>query len=222
MTKVATMPDGWLQEKQDFYDRISSVYDAMSDHYERASRERGLRLLNPRSGERFLEIGSGTGHVLEEVARSDVAVRSIFGVEASAGMNAQAAGLLSGAGVADRVRLLQADARFLPFRDTALDAIFLSYTLELFGDEWTGVVLKECRRVLKPGGRLCTVSMSEAQGHSLSVSIFEWLHEKFPHWVDCRPIRARDELEHAGFDIRAHEFSEVWKLPVEIAVGVKP
>ncbi|MEZ6106104.1 MAG: hypothetical protein R3B96_08335 [Pirellulaceae bacterium] len=47
---------------QQFYDRISQVYDFIADGGEHRAREIGLRRLAIQPGESVLEIGYGTGH----------------------------------------------------------------------------------------------------------------------------------------------------------------
>ena len=53
-----------------FYDRLSRYYDALSDASEHSFRERGLALLDLKSGESVLEIGFGTGHALVDMKRA--------------------------------------------------------------------------------------------------------------------------------------------------------
>ncbi len=213
--------DSWLTERQTFYDRISGVYDAMSDHYEHTSREQGVALLEVITGDRVLEIGYGTGHALEALARRVGDSGKVLGLEVSSGMQREAEKRLRSAGLMDRVNLLRGDGRALPVGTASLDAVFLSFALELFEGESLNRLLDECRRVLKSGGKMGVVSLSDGTGETLAVRIYEWLHEKFPHFIDCRPIHVRATLENAGFSVTAAESGEVWKLPVEIVVAQK-
>jgi ubiquinone/menaquinone biosynthesis C-methylase UbiE len=51
-----------------FYNKIAKVYDLQAEHSERGMHERGLAKLAPAVGERLLEIGVGTGHLLVKLA----------------------------------------------------------------------------------------------------------------------------------------------------------
>jgi ubiquinone/menaquinone biosynthesis C-methylase UbiE len=75
----------------------------------------------------------------------------------------------------------------------------MSFTLELFGPNLVPVVLAECRRVLKHGGRLGIVSLVKKDNRA--VDIYEWFHFHFPNVVDCRPILLRTVLEKAGLEV---------------------
>ena len=55
--------------------------------------------------------------------------------------------------------LLQADARHLPLRDAAFDAVTSSFMLDLIDTDDIPTVLSECGRVLSAGGRLTLVGL---------------------------------------------------------------
>jgi demethylmenaquinone methyltransferase/2-methoxy-6-polyprenyl-1,4-benzoquinol methylase len=129
--------------------------------------------------------------------------------------------VLEKAGVAGRVDLICGDGVRLPLADGCADAAFLSFTLELFDTPQIPQVLAECRRVLRPGGRLGVVAISREGEHGLALSLYEWGHRHFPNLLDCRPIYVRRALAAAGFEIEATATERMF-VPVEIVVGRKP
>jgi ubiquinone/menaquinone biosynthesis C-methylase UbiE len=100
------------------------------------------------------------------------------------------------------------DARELPFEDATFDAIYVAETLELFSACEMETVLEECRRVLRPEGRLVVASMDRAGWEETAfVRTYEWVYRNLPGYasVGCRPIYVTDILTTSGFEV---EFSE--------------
>ena len=107
-----------------------------------------LEALPPRMAA-FLDIGTGTGRLLELVAPE--AERAI-GVDMSRDMLALARARLAERGLADRAAVRQADMYRLPFADAAFDAVALQMVLHYAEDPAAAVA--EAARVLRPGGVL--------------------------------------------------------------------
>lgn len=143
----------------------------------------------------------------------------VTGIDVSEGMMSMARQRVGRSGIADRVGLVVADARCMPFGDRRFDAAFASFTLELFGGGEMRRVLSEVRRVLRRRGRLAVVSLFDDPGGGLPLGIYRWLHRHFPHFVDCRPIRTIARLEAAGFRIDRRERLAIWGLPVIAALA---
>ena len=208
------------QETKAFYNEVSRVYDLLADRSEEPVRHAGLERLNPRRGEQVLEIGFGTGHCLVALARAVGATGKVYGLDLSDGMLRQAREKLRQEGIDDQMRLICGDAARLPFASDTLDAIFMSFTLELFDTPETPQVLAECRRVLRSGGRMVVVGMSKEGEGGVMRRVFEWTHRHFPNVLDCRPIFVRHALEAAGFRINSVDEGTMW-VPVEIVLASK-
>lgn len=100
--------------------------------------------LLPPGTARVLDAGAGTGIVSAAVARHG---HEVFGLDRSIGMLRYAADRLGG-------RRMCADARALPVRDGAFDAVYLMWLLHLVRHPEDAVA--ECVRVLRSGGVLVT------------------------------------------------------------------
>ncbi len=203
-----------------FYNKISRFYDALSDRNEAPVRKAGLGLLKPRAGERILEIGFGTGHTLVGLAKAVGYTGMVYGLDLSDQMVQLAKKDLAASGLLKRARLRCGDAVQLPYADNTMDAVFMSFTLELFDTPEIPKVLSECRRVLKTDGRIVVVGMSKEGKHDRIIGVFEWAHKHFPNFIDCRPIYVRKALEKADFQIRKALKKHMW-IPVEIILGAK-
>jgi demethylmenaquinone methyltransferase/2-methoxy-6-polyprenyl-1,4-benzoquinol methylase len=201
-----------------FCDRISTTYDLLADASERGCRGHGLAALDASPGERILEIGFGTGHALVALSGTVGPTGLVCGIDISTGMLAVTQGTLADAGAVHALLALS-DARALAFRDGTFDAVFMSFTLELFELGDMAIVLREIARVLRPGGRLGLVAMSEPPHQTAIVDIYAWLHRHFPHFVDCRPINVRKEVGRGGFGMSHEEMLSMWGLPVACVVA---
>lgn len=203
-----------------FYNKLSHVYDLLSERSEAPVRKAGLDLLKVRAGESVLEIGFGTGHSLVTLAKAVGPKGTVFGLDLSDKMVKLGQENLAKAGLLGRGKLRCGDAAQLPYAAASLDAVFVSFTLELFDTPEIPQVLRECRRVLGPGGRIVVVGMSKEGSGEPLISVFEWGHKHFPNFLDCRPIFVREALEQAGFKIQKALKKHLW-IPVEIVLGVK-
>jgi ubiquinone/menaquinone biosynthesis C-methylase UbiE len=206
------------KQAEKFYDSISRWYH-LEYFFEKGASQAGIEMLHPQQGERVLEIGFGTGESVVEIARLVGETGSVCGVDISAGMLRAARSRVAKNGLSPRVKLARRDASSLPYGSQFFDAVFMSFTLELFDTPEIPVVLNECRRVLLQDGRICVVALAKTS--SPAVSIYEWLHRAFPKFVDCRPIFLTRVLEDARFGVIQSRSLGMWGLPVEIALAKK-
>ena len=92
---------------------------------------------------------------------------------------------------------------------------FAQFTIHLFDTPEIPQFLNGVRRVLG------IISLSRAKGNSIPLRIYEWVHRKWPKYVDCRPIYLEHLLRRAGYTIQRKEMDNLFVLPLEIIVAIK-
>ena len=152
--------------------------------------------------ERLLDIGTGTGRVLELMAPHSE--RSI-GLDVSHDMLAVARAHLAQARVAS-ASVRHGDLHRPPFETASFDVAVMHHVLHLLGDP--GVAVADARRLLRPGGRLLVVDFAP---HDL-----EFLRDGYGHrHLGISDDEMRDWAAAAGLTIE----TERSLLPAEHAIG---
>lgn len=169
-------------------DRIARWRSVVVERVERRQREVGLRTLAAREGERVLEVGYGGGRAIVEIARTVGPTGFVGGVDASPQMHRIAMRRIREAGLAAELDIVVGDARRLPYPDAWFDAAFSSFTFETLGPATAAEALLESRRVLRPGGRLVVVALSDRDDASVRARIFRRARVLLPRSADLVPI----------------------------------
>ena len=105
-----------------------------------------VELAAPPAGGRVLDVGTGTGIVLEALASAVGPEGLAVGADLSIGM------LLTGRAARAGLRVVEADVVDLPFRDETFDVVTANFLIHLVPNHETA--LFDMTRVLRPGGRL--------------------------------------------------------------------
>ncbi len=127
---MAARSDQWDSSLYD--DRHSFVWKTAGDL---------IDLLDPKPGERILDLGCGTGHLTARIAERGV---SVTGLDSSASMIAQARQNYP------KLKFVLAEARDFQTAET-FDAVFSNAALHWIPE--AGCVVESVARALKPGGR---------------------------------------------------------------------
>jgi demethylmenaquinone methyltransferase/2-methoxy-6-polyprenyl-1,4-benzoquinol methylase len=133
------------------YDRIEAMLAwGTGSRYRRQALVRG----GLKAGMKVLDVGVGTGLVAAQACLLAGDPALVTGVDPSPGM--MAASKLPRAMV-----LREGRAECLPFPDNHFDFLSMGYALRHISD--LGVAFAEFQRVLKPGGRLCILEITQAK-----------------------------------------------------------
>lgn len=116
-----------------------------------AQRRETLRALALQPGERVLDVGSGPGLLVAEIAQAVGRSGHVTGLDISDGMLALSRTRCADPAISERVSLVKADAVALPFPDASFDVAVSTQVYEYVADLKTA--LAELYRVLRVGGR---------------------------------------------------------------------
>ncbi len=201
------------------YTRLAPVYDPFGLAVGSKARRLALDSAGIRNGERILEVGVGTGLGFVEVLRRNPDGYS-EGIDRTPAMLARALRRARKADP-DHYRLRPGDARALDVPDGSFDLVFSSYVLDLLDAESLSVVLEECLRVLRPGGRLVVVYHAPGR---------RWYHRLWHGFAylppiflgGARPIQSAPLLARVGFHNLRRTPVSGFTFPSEIVYAEKP
>lgn len=155
----------------EMFDSIAPAYDfmntAMTGGLHRFWRDRALKMAARRRGgvapARILDVACGTGDVALRLHGLYPEAR-ITGLDLSAGMLRIARKKLEGMDEDARklIDFVEGDSLALPYPDDTFDLVTVAYGVRNFERLEDGY--REMRRVLKPGGTICVVELSEPPG----------------------------------------------------------
>ena len=146
--------------------RYDLMNDLMSAGVHRLWKDAAVDVLNPRAGERFLDVAGGTGDIAFRIVRKqgdrpDVIVCDINPAMLEVGRDrAVDRGLVKG------LTWATGDAEDLPFPDRSFDGYSIAFGLR--NVTHIDKALAEAHRVLKPGGRFICLEFSKVTSRPLA------------------------------------------------------
>lgn len=169
---------------RDIFDETAPWYDwatwflsfGSGDWYRREALKRAG--LGP--GMKLLDLATGTGVVARAAAEVTNDPRAIVGMDASFGM------LHSGRTSGPKI---QSPAERLPLRDASFDRISIGFALRHFED--LSVVFSECRRVLRPGGKLLILEITAPESRLARAFLGVYMGRFAPAVIGLRTRSAR-------------------------------
>ena len=128
-----------------------------------------VKAVDPKRGERILDIAAGTGTSSAALAKSGA---DVVALDFSAGM------VEEGRRRHPDLTFVQGDAEKLPFGDAEFDAVTISFGLRNVVDHSAG--LREMARVTRPGGRLVVCEFSTPTNKLFATAYKEYLMRALP------------------------------------------
>ncbi len=200
------------EEVKKVYNNLAWIYDVWGALTERKARQRGIELARVQDGKSVLDIACGTGLILGDIVKLNQTGLNA-GIDISSGMLDRARARLKH--TTAQVELKQASAFEIPYLDATFDLVINGYMFDLMPTEAMPKLLKEFRRVLKSGGRLVLINMTE--GERPGSGIYQWLYQRSPALMGgCRGVKLAGLLPQAGFQVLIREYHQQNLFPSEI------
>lgn len=205
------------------YNRIGRLQDRQS-FYEDPAIDALLAASSFDEARSVVELGCGTGRVAARLLAHHFSSEARYlGLEVSPTMARLARDRL--AGWADRAVIQVVDGSWpLPAEQATADRFVATYVLDLLSHADAAASVREARRVLRPGGRLCVAGLTF--GATLPARVVEraWraVWRRWPTAVGgCRPVAASSLLDPADWVLEHQEVVTAWALSSEVLVAVR-
>ncbi len=201
------------------YDRLSTVYDIWGKLTESRARNRAIELAAIEDGQNILEVAVGTGLAFYEIVKRNPHGRNI-GIDLSSGMLEKARHRMKK--LSEGNYSLNIGTAFdLPVETESVDLLVNNYMFDLIPYEDMDKLLIEFRRVLKVGGKLILVNMTE--GENLPGKLYGFIYRLSAKSMGgCRGVLLSADLKRHGFTVETREYYQQMLFPSEVIVAHKP
>ena len=185
---------------------------------ESRARARAIELAAIEDRQNVLEVAVGTGLAFYELVKRNRHGRNI-GIDLSNGMLDKAKNRMKTLSSAN-YSLTIGTAFDLPVQTDSVDMLVNNYMFDLISYEDMDKVLIEFRRVLKVGGKLVLVNMTD--GESVGSKLYELIYRLSPKTMGgCRGVRLTDRLKRQGFTVQVREYYQQMLFPSEVILAYK-
>lgn len=211
LSRLQTIRDEQANKAKTYFSQNAEQWAQLRAlHIDEAEVDRALsKAVLSTSVDRLIDIGTGTGHVLNTLGTK---IGAGVGIDRSPDMLDIARTGLDQAGLFN-CQVRQADMNQLPFEDGRFDVATLHMVLH-FVDE-PGFALAEAARVLSPGGRLVVVDFAP---HTLEELVDQQAHV----WLGFSDARMDGWLTSAGLKPKRPQRLKGGPLTVVLWVAEKP
>ncbi|WP_414516856.1 class I SAM-dependent methyltransferase [Nostoc sp. PCC 9305] len=191
--------DSYKQQLKEFYGS-RTTYDHEKDTRHPLEAKLLLEFVPLHSGQKILDVATGTGLVAIPAAEKVGSDGSVIGIDMTPGMLHQARQKIAAAKL-QNIELIEADVEYFNFSESSFDVVFCCEAIVLFPDILA--ILQKWYRFLKPGGFVAftcppeTAFMASLQQRICTIV----LGVSLPHILEPigTPEKCRNLLDRVGF-----------------------
>ena len=210
-------------EARDFYDRFGERQN-WQRWYEGPALRELVRASDFGSAHAVFELGCGPGALAAELLGEHLPEDAAYvAVDISPTMVALARKRLAPFG--DRARVLLTDGGLsFDLPDGRFDRFVSAYVLDLLPPEQIAEAFREAHRLLRPGGKICLLGLTEGCTVASRAVVAGWrLARRInPRLVGgCRPLHLIRFAEPQGWRWDSHRVMSVFGVPSEVLVMVR-
>ena len=188
------------------FEQVASRYDLMNDlmsgGIHRLWKGAMIDWLNPRAGQRFLDVGGGTGDIAfrihERAPEADITVCDLTPEMLSVGRDRAIDRGILGSGPGG-IAWVSGNAETLPVGEMHFDAYTIAFCLRNVGDQ--AKALREAYRSLRPGGRFLCLEFSHVAVPALA-KLYDTYSFKVLPWLGQHVAQDRDSYQYLVESIR--------------------
>lgn len=148
---------------EEMFDNIAPKYDflnhLLSMGIDITWRRKAIKILGKRNPKAILDVATGTGDFAIEA--KSVNPERIVGLDISGEMLNVGREKIEKKGLSSLIEMVKADSEAMPFKDNTFDAITVGFGVRNFAHLEVG--LAEMLRVLKPGGQVAIIEISQPE-----------------------------------------------------------
>jgi len=209
------------QQARIFYNRFGSRQDAQS-FYEDPATQDLIAHADLMHVARVCEFGCGTGRFAARLLDKHLPRQTLYyGIDQSTTMARLANQRLARFEARTAILLSDGTPR-VPLADQSMDRFISTYVLDLLPEQEIYTLLQEAQRVLRPGGRLCLVSLTYGRSPFARLITWAWqrLHGHYPLLVGgCRPIELAKFLSASAWRLDHLHTVTTWGMASEVVVA---
>lgn len=171
------------QQVERMFDRIAPTYDELNHrlswNIDKGWRKKAIKQLQPFAPQTILDIATGTGDFAILSAKM-LQPKQLIGADISVGMMEIGKRKVAAAHLDQIVSFQKEDCLALSFADHSFDAVTAAFGIRNFQDLDSG--LKEIYRVLKPGGHLSIVELTQPVSFPMEQLFKVYSHTLLPFY----------------------------------------